>query len=307
MRLTEAIEALLLATRADGRSPRTVASYREKLSHLVAYLGDVAVASITVDDLRRYIAHQMSEHVLFAGDPRERVGTLSPFTVATRVRAMKRLFNWLEEEGRIMSNPTRRIKTPRPKREGSKGITLANVKALLATTSGGDVADVRDTAIILFLCDTGCRAGGLCGLRVDDLHLEEGLAVVHEKGDKTRFVMFAPQTAGALRAWLAIRPRDGDKVFVSLKRKQALTPNGVWQMLQRRAERASIEGAVNPHSFRHAFAREFLLSGGDLGTLADILGHSSVEVTKEFYGIFTVQELQEKHRRHSPITRLFED
>jgi site-specific recombinase XerD len=307
MQLTEAIEALLLATRADGRSRRTVESYQEKLSHLMAFLGNVAVEGITVDDLRRYIAYQMSEHVLFAGDPRERIGTLSPFTVAGRVRAVKRLFNWLEEEGQIAANPTRRIKTPRPRRQEPKGISLANIRALLETAKGNALADVRDRAIILFLCDTGCRVGGLCRLRLDDVHLEAGLALVREKGGKSRYAMFAPRTAEAVRAWLAIRSEGGDKVFVSLKRKTGLTPSGVWQMLQRRAEQAGIEGAVNPHSFRHGFARHFLLSGGDLGTLADILGHSSVEVTKAYYGIFTLEELQAKHRRHSPIAKIFEE
>jgi len=172
---------------------------------------------------------------------------------------------------------------------------------------GDTLADVRDTAIILFLLDTGCRAGGLCGLRVDDLRLEAGLALVYEKGGKSRYVMFNPQTAEALRAWLAVRPEGGEAVFVSLKRKTALTPSGVWQMLQRRAERAGVEGASNTHAFRHSFAKNYLLSGGDLGTLADILGHSSVEVTKAYYGVFTLQELQEKHRRHSPIRKVLDD
>jgi site-specific recombinase XerD len=307
MRLTEAIEALLIATRADGRSQSTVAAYRGKLSHLVTFLGDVEVEAITVDGLRRYIAYQMSEHTLYPGIPgKERTGTLSPFTVATRVRAVKRLFNFLEVEGRIETNPARRIRTPKPKPK-PKGIGFDDVLALLETASGGDVADVRDTAIILLLCDTGCRVGGLCGLRVDDVNLETGLAIVREKGDKMRYLMFTPQTAEALRAWLAVKPKDrGDFVFVSLKRKGALTPSGVRQMLTRRAEQAGIEGAANPHAFRHGFAKFYLLDGGDLGTLADILGHSSVEVTKDYYGVFTLQELQAKHRRHSPITQMFE-
>ena len=292
MTLTEAIKALLVATRADGRSPRTIAAYKEKLGHLVTYLGDVAVESITVDDLRGYIADQMSR--------------LSPFTVASRTRALKRLFNFLEAEGRIEVNPTRRIKTPKPKRREPKAISLDDVRALLGTVKGDTLADVRDTAIILFLLDTGCRAGGLCGLRVDDLRLEAGLALVYEKGGKSRYVMFNPQTAKALRAWLAVRPEGGEAVFVSLKRKTALTPSGVWQMLQRRAERAGVEGASNTHAFRHSFAKNYLLSGGDLGTLADILGHSSVEVTKAYYGVFTLQELQEKHRRHSPIRKVLD-
>ena len=292
MTLTEAIRALIVATQANGRSPRTVAAYREKLGHLVTYLGDVAVESITVDDLRAFVADQM--------------GRLSPFTVASRVGAMKRLFNWLESEGRIEVNPGRRIKRPRPQRREPKAISLDDVRALLATAKGDTLADVRDRAMILFLFDTGCRAGGLCGLRLDDLHLEAGLALVYEKGGKSRFVMFTPQTGAALRAWLAVRPEGGQSVFVGLKRKTALTPSGVWQMLQRRAERAGVEGASNTHAFRHGFARFYLLDGGDLGTLADILGHSSVEVTKAYYGVFTFQELQEKHRRHSPIAKMFE-
>jgi len=293
MQLTAAVESLLLASQADGCSPRTVAAYKEKLGHLVIYLGaDVAVEEITVDDLRAFVVDQM--------------GRLSPFTVASRVGAIKRLFNWLESEGRIEVNPGRRIKRPRPRRRELTAISLDDVKALLETAKGNALADVRDRAIILFLFDTGCRAGGLCGLRVDDLHLEAGLALVYEKGGKSRFVMFTPQTAEALRAWLAVRPEGGQAVFVGLKRKTALTPSGVWQMLTRRAERAGVEGAVNPHAFRHGFARFYLLDGGDLGTLADILGHSSVEVTKAYYGVFTFQELQEKHRRHSPIAKMFE-
>jgi integrase/recombinase XerC len=206
----------------------------------------------------------------------------------------------------IEANPTRRIKTPQPKRREPKGIDLKDFLKLLATTEGESVADLRDRAIVLFLADTGCRVGGLCGLRVADIDLKAGLATLTEKGEKTRLVPFTSTTAEALGEWLKVRPQDrGPWLFVSLGNKASggLSTNGVAQMLRRRARLAGVTGAVNPHSFRHAFAREFLLSGGDLATLADLLGHSSIEVTKA-YAIFTVQELKEKHRRHSPVARL---
>ena len=57
MLLSEAIEALCTATRARGRSPRTVQSYREKLSYLLTFLGDVHVEEISTADLRGYVAH----------------------------------------------------------------------------------------------------------------------------------------------------------------------------------------------------------------------------------------------------------
>lgn len=84
----------------------------------------------------------------------------------------------------------------------------------------------------------------------------------------------------------------------------ALTPNSVLQALRRRAAQAGVTGPVNPHAFRHAFARHFLLDGGDLGTLSELMGHESMEITKDYYAIFTMRELQEKHQRHSPVARL---
>jgi len=309
MLLTEAIEALLISTRANGRSIETVKAYRRKLKPLVTFLGNVLVEEITTNDIRRYIAHLMDRQTRYADHPmhKELEGGLSPSTIAGRVRAAKRLFNWLEAEGVIEINPTRRIKTPRPKQQEPKAIDRRDFMTLLITTEGGSVADLRDRAILLFLADTGCRVGGLCGLRAHDLDLGAGLAMITEKGGKTRFVPFTSNTAEALRAWLEVRPQDcGPWVFVSLSTnvKRGLSPSGVIQMLKRRAKKAGVTGPVNPHAFRHFFAREYLLGGGDLASLADLLGHSSVEVTKSYYALFTVRELKEKHRRYSPVTKL---
>lgn len=310
MLLTEAIEALAIATQANGRSPETVKAYRRKLKPLVRFLDDVPVDEITTHDIRRYIVHMMDSSTLYADHPmhKEREGSLSPSTIASRTRAVKRLFNWLEEEGVLEVNPTRRVKTPRPKQGKPKAIAMDDFLALLAATGSKSVDDLRDRAILLFLADTGCRVSGLCGLRVADVDLEAGLATVTEKGDKTRLAPFNSPTAAALRAWLEVRPQgQGPWLFVSLSTsiKGRLAPGGVIQMLKRRAKRAGVTGRVNPHAFRHFFAREFLMNGGDLATLADLMGHSSVEVTKASYAIFTIQELQKKHRRHSPVAQLF--
>jgi len=311
MRLSEAIKALLIATKVEGRSPRTLETYRQKLKPLLEFLGDVEVEQITTDDLRQYVAFLMDRPTIYVGHPthKERPGSLSPFTIASHVRAFKRLFNWLEEEGRIMINPARRIKTPHPRRKEPKGISLEDVQALLKTTRGGSPADLRDRAIILFLADTGCRVGGLCGLRITDLDMEAQTARVTEKGGKTRTVFFTSMTAGALEDWLAVRPRDrGDWVFVGMgnRSRGALTPAAVAKILKRRARVAGVKGPVNPHAFRHGFARAYLLNGGDLGSLVDLLGHSTSQVTKEHYAIFTVRELKEKHHRYSPVTQLAE-
>lgn len=188
-----------------------------------------------------------------------------------------------------------------------KGIEWEDFLALLNATTGDDAQSLRDHAIILFLADTGCRLGGLCNLTMDKLDLERWRADVAEKGGKPRFVFLRKSTVQALVAWLEVRPQDkGPWIFVGLtkKAKGQMTVHSVGKMLKRRGKRAGCKGPVNAHSFRHGFARSYLTSGGDLGTLSSILGHSSVAITVEYYAVFTADELQRQHAKHSPISRL---
>ena len=187
MRLSEAIDALLLATQANGRSQRTVNVYGENLRYLLDALGDPPMETITVHDLRRYVSAQLA---------RVDAGELSPFTVAGRVRMLKRLFSFLADEEVLSVNPAARIKTPQPRRIIPKGISHEDLRLLLESAEGDSLADLRDRAIILFLADTGCRVGGLCGLQLGDVDIEARCAWVTEKGEKTREVYLLPMTAG---------------------------------------------------------------------------------------------------------------
>ena len=310
MLLSEAIEGLCIATKVNGRSPRTVEGYREKLGYLLVFLGDVPVERVTVGDLRRFIASLMDERVLFEGHPtrKARRGKLSPYTVQSYVRHVKRLFSWLGEEGLLDKNPAGRIRVPQPRLREPKAISPEDFLAILATTDCSSPIDTRDRALILLLADSGARAGAICGLRVKDLDLRNGAAVVVEKGGRIRSILFTSTTAEAIQRWLDVRPGDkGERLFTGLRHydRDAMSPNSLRQMLRRRARRADVTGPCGPHSFRHGFAISYLMSGGDLASLADILGHSNITVTREYYSVFTREQLRRKHARHSPVAQIF--
>lgn len=310
MLLSEAIETLAVATIADGRSPRTVGDYRQKLGALVAFLGDRQVGEVTVTDLRRFIADLRTRETRYsdARSSRPEVpGGLSAASVAGYVRAVKRLFAFLLEDEVIDANPSRKLQAPRLARGEPKAYHVSDFSKMLEATAGQDPVSLRDRAILLFLADTGCRVGGLVGLRLVDLDFDQGLAKLIEKGQKTRLMPFSEPTRAALVAWLAVRPVGaGGFLWVNLGRRGGphLTEEGVRQMFRRLKDRAGIEGPCNPHAFRHGFAKLYLQSGGDLATLADLLGHASVETTWRHYAIFRTSELAAKHGQHSPIARM---
>lgn len=183
MRLSEVIEHLAIATEAENKSPRTIQAYREKLSHLVRFLGDVPIEDVTAHDLRRFMVVQREKG-------------LSPFTIKSRWRAFRRLWNFAEAEGIITENPARRVNAPNTETK-PQGAAQEDFEALLKTTEAGTELDLRDRAIIKFLYDTGVRVGGLCGMQLKDLKLEHLRAEVTEKRRKTRKVYFQESTAQA--------------------------------------------------------------------------------------------------------------
>lgn len=300
MKLSEALaefDLSLVGHAADS----TRSWYQQRLSALVGFSGDVEIEALTISDLRRWRASLIERDGRWQNHPTkpEQEGGLSPWTVRGYVRAIRAFCNWLVAEGLLISSPAARLRFPPAPRNPPKAVNPEDVAAML------EVADVRDRAIVCVLAATGCRVGGLCDLRLSDLELgyQPARAMVREKGrggKKARLVFFGPQTVSALRAWIAIRPDAGgdedDHVF--LGQRGPLMESGVYQVLRRLAKKAGIKGRFNPHAFRHAFARGALENGADLGTVSQLLGHSGIGVTNEFYGRWSVDELGKRSERY---------
>lgn len=280
MNTKELIDSFLQAQ--DGLlSDRTISWYQMYLRPLAKYYGEREISSLTIDDLRWLFQKKKEE-------------TSSVFSLFNFVRAWKRIFRWASDENLIPSNPAKRLSLPPLPKKSPSAISDLDIEKMLkaARTSS---APERNYAIIAFLRDTGARVGGVASLTTKNIYLEQRRAIVQEKGrggKKERQVFFSPSTAQAIQNWLDIRRQtnDDDRLFL-------LTGNGIYQVLERIATKAEISGRWNPHSFRHAFARRMLAKGASIGIVSHLMGHSSVQVTLDFYGRFSNDELQEIYDR----------
>ena len=291
MTVNEGVERLLIALLAEGVKNSTITWYRVRFARFLSRYGHLKLEDILIDDVRYYLAGVREEG-------------LSPHYFYSHARVVRRLFKWLYEERLIDDGFWKRIKLPKLPPAEPKGVDMDDVRKLLSACES-TIAGKRDKAIILFLLDTACRAGGLCSLNMEDIDLDHGVAMVHEKGDKARKVLFGGRTRGAILDWIRVRPFEKNPfLFTSLRDSQEMNGNLVIQMLRRLAKRAGVQGRVNPHAFRHGFAREYLKKGGDLASVSDLLGHSQITVTKANYAVFLVEEHREKHDAYSPVNFL---
>jgi len=210
---------------------------------------------------------------------------------------VRRFFKWLVEEGYLDQNPAARLELPPLPEEPPKAVTEEDLRRLLEAARD----DPRDYALLCFLADTAARVGAVAALRLENLDLANRRALVWEKGrggrKRARYVYFSERTKRALEEYIRVRPEDGSGCLFVSKRGGGLTSNAIYQVLRRLAKKAGVTGRFNPHAFRHGWARGALKNGADLGTVSDILGHSSVEVTKRFYARWADDELQRRHDR----------
>lgn len=304
MNLSEAVGSFLLAMEADGLTPASLKWYKSILLRLQQRVGDRQLTEINTQIMREYIVamRQVSTRYKDAPQRPEQDGGLSGDTIASHVTALHRFFSWSALEWDI-DNPMSRIRRPKRPPRQPKAIEAESFIRLYEAT-GDDIAGIRDRALLCMFADTGARLGGITSLQIEQLGVRR--AYVIEKGNKARWIYWTHYCQLGLDQWLEAREADQGALWTNVFTGEALTTSGVYQILRRLKERAGVRGRCNPHSFRHNFARAYLESGGDLVTLARLLGHSDVNVTAAFYTIFSADELSYFQQKHSPLLAMLE-
>ncbi len=296
--LTDEIDQFLLSL-ITVRSPQTITWYRKRLAPLREI--EKNISSVTLLDLQQLYAGLAARRTLYAGHPTKPIqpGALSPATLCGYVRAWRAFFNWCIEAGLICANPARKLKLPRLPDQPPKAISRADMEKIVEAARR---SSLRDYALVCILADSACRVGGLCALTLDNLDLDHAQAIVLEKG-QFRFLLFTPRTVAAIRAYLLDRPHvHSPALFVGQKR-MPLKTSGVYQLLSRLADSAGVQGRHNPHAFRHGWARAALSAGADLGDVAHLLGHRSIQTTYQFYGRWTTDELHALHAKYTWLSQ----
>lgn len=296
---------LYVLKRFGGRSEELQKGMRSGIRPLAMFFGgDHPFNNLTAADMCAWIEWQQANRhkrrgSIMLDEP------LSPFTINKRVRMARAMFNWAVRLGLLKSNPMFGVKTPRTPQKLPAAIDQADVERMLTGLRHKvEWLWYRDVALIYCLRDTGARVGGLAGARITDLELDRRQLLVTEKGEQSRTVYLSPATVEKLRLYLAERKefwgrRCSDALFIT-QGGSALTYAGIHQILRRAADRGGAEGRFNAHAFRHAFARDMLRDGADLATVSQIMGHSGIGVTAQYYARWSDKELRIAHQLHTP-------
>lgn len=278
MRLHEALRVFL---RADW-SPATRQTYAKVLEKFIDGIGSLrSLDLITPEDLDDYVITLRELTVKYADHPSRPTveEPLASDTIYKRIKTIKRFFNWCVARGYINESPARFLTNKRPVRPlgQDKAATDHEVSELLAAAR----FHPRNWAVMLVLVQSGARASEVAGLKISNLHLDEGRATVDGKGDKRRWIYFGPETAEAINAWLQVRPPDAthDYVFTSTRGGGPLNAQAISQITRRLCDKAGLDRSLGAHSLRHFVGMKLARSKVPATVIQQYLGHTNIDTT----------------------------
>ncbi len=309
--LTELIGYYEICNRTAGKSERTIQWYSANLRRFISYLKSrhlpCSTNNIDIKLLRQYILHLQKVNK-YEGHPYTPVQSefLSTATIHGHVRTLRAFFNWLTSEEFTEDNIAKHLKPPKVTKKLVSTLSDKEIPSILNVLKCSNATTARNQTIFMTLLDTGLRIGEIVSLKMENSHLNEGFLKVVGKGDKERVVPIGSSAQRAIQRYLfRYRPKPThqgiDNIFLSIHGKP-LTENSMKLMFTRLAQQSRVH-RLHAHLCRHTFATRFLINGGDVFTLQQILGHSTLEMVSLYVNLAS-SHVAIQHQKFSPLDRL---
>ena len=253
-----------------GLSKNTTSSYRRDLNKFSKFLKASGVndfESLTEEMCSAWIADLFQNNV-------------SARSIQRHISSARGFFNYLKKSGVVRNSPFELINSPKSPSHLPNILSPEEVSQLL-NFKPKNVQEKRDLAIIELIYSSGLRVSETVNTNLGDFEDNKNFLRVLGKGSKTRLVPVGRYAKNAIEDWIIERNKLATKdssLFVNL-RGNRITTRSVQQRLKNIAIMQGLP-PVNPHMLRHSFATHLLESSGDLRSIQELLGHSSLSTTQ---------------------------
>ena len=238
-------------------------SKRDKLSVkiLLRYFNGRTLQSITSANIEDYISYRKSTGV-------------SNSTVNRELACLKRMYNLAINWKEARVNPVINVDFLEEPPGRTRFLTIEEAILLI------EKASTSLKSIIITALNTGMRLGEILSLRWNQVHLENmidpTIEITTSKNNKKRFI---PLNEDMISLMKNIRTKsDSDYVFIGERGEPLRSIRNTFNLA---VENADIKD-FKFHDLRHTFASHYLMSGGDLLSLKEILGHSDLKMVQRY-------------------------
>lgn len=286
-------------------------------------LKNTAIKDITIDFLENLTFEDINEYQRYLRFNNDDGSTHQNQDkgIARRMAALRGFFEFACTHQYMKNNPTvgaaKRIKM------SQKDIIRLNdeeVNDLLNVVSNTNIkgnklqiqkcqkTQLRDTALITLLLNTGIRVSECAGLDIDDINFNYRTINIVRKGGSDAHLYFNEITENVLKDYidnerplLLGNPESEEQaVFISMK-KSRMSVSAIERMVKKYAKNATPDKKISPHKMRSTYGTALYKDTGDIRLVSDVLGHKDINTTAKHYAA-----MEEEHRRIAATIPLYQ-
>ncbi len=285
-----ALDSFYLDAEARRLTPKTLRYYKQQLGPFLEAVKGQGIREpegITANHIRSYLVSL------------EKRG-LSSASQHSSARAIRAFCNFLVREELLGKSPMQKVRMPKQEKKIMPAFAPEDVQKILKACKYK-----RDTAITLFLLDTGCRSSEFVALNVGDVDIKTGaVKIKHGKGRKHRVAFVGAKARKALLKHFMERgdTEPNEALWLSMNTGERLTDYGLRQLFQRLGKRAGVKHC-HPHTFRRSFALWSLRAGMNIYALQQIMGHSDLAILRRYLALVE-EDLKEAHKKYGAVDNM---
>lgn len=256
----------------QGKSPSTLIAYGKDIEQLVESLsrkGVTNVDEIKLDQLEEFMKKLASQNY-------------TPKSISRKTNSTKTFFRYLKEKGYIEGNVADSLRHPKVDVKAPRILTKMEYRALRDAAR----EDVRSSAIIEVLLQTGVMISELVEIEIENVNIEDdkGTLRIPEKTNKdSRTIPLNKAVVDSIKTYLEKeRPanKNSKHLFIT-KTGKALLVRNVRSTIERYYKAAGVESA-KVNDLRHTFVAHHLAQGTNLMHLSKIAGHKRLSTTERY-------------------------
>lgn len=291
MTIKEAYKNYIRKCTIRNLSPQTIKCYNEHYAIFSKYIGlESLVSDINTDTIDGFIIYLKDNY------------KCNEITINSYLRSIRAFLYWLMEGGYLKRF---NIVLPKVDKKLKETYTENELKLLLCKpdVKKCNFVEYRMWVFSSYLLATGNRISSAINIQIRDIDFDNNLIKINKtKNRKAQVIPLSNTLSNILKEYLQYRGGDIDDYLFC-------TDTGI------KASRRTYQDAIaaynrsrgvqktSAHLYRHKFAKQWILNGGDIFRLQKILGHSDLTVVKEYVQMFG-NDLAIDFDRFNPLDQL---
>jgi len=268
--LNDIKEYLIFVSQVKNLSKNTTSAYERDLKKLAKFIDDLNLSNYS--EINNEICSAWIGN-LYSQDN-------NPRSIQRHLSSAKGFFRFLKKNNLIESSPFELVSAPKSPSNLPEVLSPEDVEQLL-NFKPSNLIEIRDMAIVELMYSSGLRVSETVNINMGDFEEDMTFLRVLGKGAKTRIVPLGRFAVTAINNWIIERAKiltKSEALFLNSKGAR-LSIRSVQLRLKKMATKQGLP-PIHPHMLRHSFATHMLESSGDLRTIQELLGHSSLSTTQ---------------------------